>query len=391
MLGVATSAIGGSKEVDIEQRPLFDQLELSGRGVLHPLPQGWVRLQLGGLELPALRGPAAAAGVEIGDGLVDSDLRLRFRGEDGLSIDSGTTFNYLSLSEPPGGPISSWLKLPAPLDTVLFVLRNERGEQKIPLNLRLGSGGLSPVEISRAVATTLGQLIGDALSASPFRIIGGVLDLTGLGFGEPVELSPDSIAVDFEPGQSSFASVAWDGMRPLIDAMRRDESIRIVVQHELGGGDVARAERLANPSEAECLQLVERLRARKREVLRARDVLASDVRASWAVGRENEARAAGERLRALELELAQTESALDSVLALIRPGAERRRDKRTREACLALADVRLAAVRRALLSAGVPRMAQRLDMRRARFALPDASEPGLASGGRVTVTPKQRQ
>ena len=51
-----------------------------------------------GPGLPAFRGPASAARVEIGDGLLDTSLKLRFRDDGGLNINQRTTASYLSLS-----------------------------------------------------------------------------------------------------------------------------------------------------------------------------------------------------------------------------------------------------------------------------------------------------
>ncbi len=55
-----------------------------------------------------------------------------------------------------------------------------------------------------------------------------------------------------------------------------------------------------------------------------------------------------DRARGLELELATVERALDQVLELEREGAERQAERRTRAACVDLANARLEAVRDAI-------------------------------------------
>ena len=375
----------GQAQLGSEQRPLFDEVAVAGRVVLAPEPKGWLKLDLRALELTGLRGLAAQAGVEIGDGVVDSEVEVRLRGPRGLSTETKTTFGYLSVSEPAGGPISRILQLPAPLDTVLFVLKDESGEHVIPLSVAVGADGLSAGALAAAVAKTLGQIIADAISASPFRIVGGVLDLASLGAEEPVEPSQATRGVIFEPGATTFTPAAYAELAPLIELLEAQPAAGLVLQYEPGLDDWNQAERLANPTTEQSLALAAGLRARKRALEERRAALAADAALDLALGSRAASALRAEQLRELERELGTCERALDELLVLLRPGAERRRDKRTQAVCRALAELRLEAVRAALLREPIARMPARVDVRRARIE----GRPEAAASA-VQVTPRAR-
>lgn len=371
------------EEVALEPRPVVDEVALSGRLTLVPQPKGWVKLNVAALELPALRGPARAAGVEIGDGLMTTDVEVRFRGEQGMTTDVDTRFEFLSLSEPADGPISSFLKLPAPLDTVLFVLRNEQGEHEIPLSLAFGPDGLSIAEITRGLSTTLAKVVTDAIAASPFRVVGGVIDLTGLGPGEPVELTDQTVRIPFDPATTTIRASAWDAIEPLREILREDDDVVVVVQHAYGSDDLERIGALANPSPADCLRLGARLRERKRTLAERRQELATTVRARIAIGRLDQADETARELRGVERDIGLVETALDRVYELVRPGAERGAARRTRAAAQTIAELRLEAVRAKLVREGIERIRTRIDVRRPRYGEPTAPD------GSVTLTPKR--
>ena len=208
-LGAAAGALtGGGDDFEVEQRPAFEEIGVSGRLTLFPNPRGFTRLNLRSLELVNFRGVASEAGVELADGLLDTQVDLRLRGEEGLTLGTKTIFSHLSVREPADGPISSYLRLPAPLDTVLFVLRDANEEVVIPLNVRMGSEGLSTGALVGTAVTTLGTLIGEAIASSPMRIVGGVLDMAGLEEQEPIEL-PEG---DFRPAVRSWGHGSRRGL-----------------------------------------------------------------------------------------------------------------------------------------------------------------------------------
>ncbi|MCP5023516.1 MAG: DUF748 domain-containing protein [bacterium] len=373
----SVAALAGSDGVELEQRPVFDELTLRGKMSLGPLPKGWLQMRLRGFELPAIRGMAAQAGVGIGDGLMGESALLHMDGKGGLRISSHTHFSYLSLSEPLGGPISSFLKLPAPLDTVLFVLKDEDGDYSIPLYLSLDEGGASVSTIVAAITESFGLLIGDALASAPMRIVKGVVDLAGID-AEPIELSGDEwVDVPFGAGVVQAPGGMQAQVAPLLEMLRRDATLFLTVEHALGKDDVAQVWVLANPSRSECLELATFYRGRRSDLLRDRDDAAAEVRVAYALGQSEQARSRTAVLKGLDAELGQAESALDRVLERTRDQSERAQLRRTKTAALQVSRRRLARIEAILRSTKVPSIGTRINARRPRFSKSQAKSQGF--------------
>jgi hypothetical protein len=362
--------------------PAFDEITVSGRLAISPRPVGWVKASLSSLALANLKGPAAASGVELEGGTVDVGVDVRMTEDGMVEISTRTSLVDLDLSEAPDGPISRYLSLPAPLDTVVFILRDEAGAIVLPVSFELSEEGISAGEIARVATTTLGRLIGSAVAASPFRVVGTVTDLTGLTGDDAPAGDEDPLAFPFAAGASLLEAPPGDAMRSLAERLVGEPELSITLEHELGRRDLELARRRANPSRADAEALVERLDARQRAVSEERARQVARARGAMAAGLYDEATAARSRIRVLDRDLGLTARALDDVLALLRPGAERQAERRTREACLALGVLRLAAVRQELLRLIPADAADRVRIRRARFQEPQ--EPGA---GRVLATP----
>lgn len=389
LAGATVGALtGGNDEYEIEQRPAFDEISIDGRVQLVPELRGWGKLGVVSMELVNFRGAARDAGVEIGDGVLDTTVRARVQSHT-LSVNTSTQFAYLSISEPPGGPISRYLRLPAPLDSVLFVLRNQDGDVHVPLGVTMPEGDLSTQQVTSEAVKALGAIIADALKSSPMRLLGSVTDTVGLGglFGDDaVDLSGESRAVVFAPGATSPDAEQLEGLRPLRRLMADDDQVAVVLQHEFGRADIERIATLANPSPQQVVALTRHLRQRKARLAEERAGLAATAASEYLVGTSASAQDASLRVRALDRETAELEDALDSLYELLRPGAERRADRRTRTAALEIARQRLAAVQQVLLESGLRAVHLRVDVRRPRYG-----DPELDGGGRVTLTPKVRQ
>lgn len=403
---MADAATLQSKKFEIEQRRVWDLLEVSGRLSLGPEIRGRVSTSLLGLELPAFMGLAAQGGVEIGDGLVDNQVKLRFRSDGGLGINSKTVSSYLSLSEPPGGPISKYLQLPAPLDTVLFLLRNEDGAQEIPVRLDIPEDGVSMGQVAGLAAQTLGLLITDAVSSAPLRVLGPLSDVAGaLGLGG-APLTADSVTLAFDGGAATLAAsrVQWDSaeasgaaaqggpqaQEPLAEAanaLRLNPDLRIVLQASLGAKDLEVAQRIANPSRDVVQAMIQSHRDRKAVIERERSLAAARANAQLAAGSLDLVETTNERLQALDGDRRDTEAALDSLFARIRPGAERRAEMRTRNAAIALGKERMDRVRSRLVELAGPAAGSRIDVRRPRF-VPQREDAPLPDLGVVTITPQ---
>lgn len=380
----ATEMIGqGEDDSSFDSRALFEEFSVNGRLALFPAPKGWTKIELNALELLGFEGAAAKSGVTIGDGVMDSTIAIKLRGEEGIEVESTTNFQHLSLDEPDDGPISRYLALPAPLDAVLFVLKNDDGEQSIPLNFDMGAGGeLSTGELAATATSTLVQIIADAIASSPLRILGSLTDVAGITDDEPEDLSEGTVRLEFGSGDTVLSPEVPSYLEGLLELMDDEDELVVVLQHELSTDDVARAAILANPDPEDCKDLAQRLRQKKRELEDSREILAAETRAYYAVGRAEEAARATEKLRAIDSELGQTEAAIDLLYEFLRPGAERRTDKRTRVTCLEIANRRLELVRQTLITAGIP--SERIDVRGARFQVGE----GVQRGG-VQLIPKR--
>ncbi|MCB9907389.1 MAG: DUF748 domain-containing protein [Planctomycetes bacterium] len=373
---VASAAVG-TKEVKLESRPAFDEFNVRGNLSLGPQPKGWVQARIRGFELPILRGFGKASGVEIKDGLLDEAAMVHMNGAEGVRISSTTNFSYLSLSEPVGGPISSYLKLPAPLDTVLYALKDKDGDQTIPLNIQVQDGGVSTRKVLGAVTSALGNLILEAIASTPMRVLGGVIDLAGLD-SKPVELTGNEwVRIPYAPGEQRFDPELRTRIEDLVQLLRRDPSLQLVVEQGLGSLDVERANVLANPDPESYHELAQAYRRERNEGLDRREALVAQIRMAQALGRVDDAQAQVQALRELDAHLAQTESALDRMLEFTQDLGERAKQRRGRDAALQLARRRQELVGANLRGLRIPSMGNRLDLRRPRFLIEEGAQQGF--------------
>jgi len=385
----AASLAGGDEEEEQEDRPLLEEITVSGKLTLSPRLSGRIKTDISAVELSGFEGPVAGGGVTLDDGILDAGIDLLFNPDGSLDTAARFTMTDLSLSEPADGLISRYLNLPVPLDMVIFLLRDEDGAIEIPLDFHVGVEGMSTGEILSIASTTLGTLIADAVAASPFRVLSTagdivpVEDLLSLG-GDEEEAEP-LLTLGFRPGDT-FVSRAMAGkLEPLVEALSDDEELVATLTHELGAGDVERAGLRADPSRADCIALVARLRQRKAEIIAQHEQVAAQARAAIAAGFDDRARTARDRLGRLERELGLTERSLDEILEFLRPGSERRAVRRMREACIAVGRLRLEAVRallaERLAAEEVTNVAERIRVKRPRF-----TEPAGQDGGSVNIT-----
>lgn len=379
---------GSEEEIRYEQRPFFEEIALTARLTLAPQPKGWARVSVSAFELPGLRGLAREGGVELGDGLLDFNARVRLDGEEGGRVDALTNLAYLSLSEPAGGPISRYLKLPAPLDTVLFALKNDQGEHRLPLSFDIEpGGGLSTAHLSTKASAALLGLITEALASAPLRAVGGVTDVVGIGglFGDDekgAKLAGLTVTLPFSPGSAIIESAERSALAEICEAMDEDPLLELRATHVFGPGDLERAERLASPDSKEAATLLRGLRSRRDELLRRHSERAASARSQLLLGQDALFEATRAELLEINRELGLTENGIDLVAELLRPSSERRRPRRTREAALAIARTRMDSLSRVLLANGVPY--QRVDLRSPRFELPE-TEGGTQVPGKIVL------
>ncbi len=331
------------------QRPAFGDFELQGALSFEPLPSGWAKIGMSGIELANFQGPASQTGVELEGGVFDGRIDVRFEPDGTLNTESLFIFTDLDLSEESGGPIERFLKLPAPLDAVLFVLRDEGGEIDIPLSFDVSPEGLSLGRITQVAITTLGTLIVDAIANSPFRVIGTVGALNPFGGGEEEAAPEEILTLEFRPGTRELSEEARKLVNQLRARLEEEPLLQITLRHELGTLDLQHASRVANPTPEQTRALISEMRRRIDTLETKRGLIATELSAALSMG----ARVAAGELRAqlvsLEAERGRVESALDDVLALLRSGSDRLRERRMRTAALVLASQRLILVQDMLL------------------------------------------
>jgi|GEM_PF-6200195 len=380
----------GSGERKRSERRWLDELVVAGNIAPGQTLEGWVRTELYGFELLALESLAGDNGVEIGGGVVDSDVRVDLRGNDGQRIKSRTTFTTLSVKEPANGPISRFLRLPAPLDVVLWVLRNERGEQVVPLSFTIDDSGVSTTELVRQGTQALVLLITDALAASPLRLGGGLLDIVGFdpfGGDDEVEGAGDPVTLAFDAGATRLDDAAQTALTDVLRVLAADDTVVYRVGHVFSPTDLERARAFAVPDPAASADLASRLEVERDEIVArlayGRERLARLV----ATGADTESLALADELRGEAAELDELERTLDTLYALSVPADERTREKRLRAAAQRLAERRFESVVRELFARDAGKSLERLQFVRPRTSDLDESEDAR---GRLVFTPRGR-
>ncbi|MBL8730593.1 MAG: DUF748 domain-containing protein [Planctomycetes bacterium] len=382
LLGSAAEALTGNADrFAPEQRPLVDEISVAGQLQPFPQPKGQVRAVVNSLELPALRGLAKAGGVDIADGVFDFTLDARLQGAQGVDLRLRPKFTWLSLSEPPGGPISTYLKLPAPLDTVLFALRNDADEHVLPLQLQLPAEGLSGGAVAEAAAEALVRLIADAVASAAFRVGGMVTGAVGLGGA--TDLRSLVATLEFPAGDPLPAG---GSLEPLLAAAADDPELVIVLAHELGHGDLERAAQLASPPPDIVAATVARLRAARAVLERERAELAGRTAALFGAGRVQEAWQQHTLLRQTDDRLGALVRTQEEALRMSMGENERAVRRRTRAAATAMAEARLQSVQQQIAQRFGAAMAQRVEWRPPR----GLETAGLPAGGRVVATVRRR-
>jgi hypothetical protein len=156
----------------------------------------------------------------------------------------------------------------------------------------------------------------------------------------------------------------------------------LTIRHELGGGDVVIAYARANPPAADVAAMAQQLRQRKFALAAERAQLAGQARAQLASLPPPQAQQSLARLRAIDIESAEVERALDQLYDLMRPGADRQATRRTRAAALQMGTERLDAVATMLRPADLPNAKDRVKTVGAQFSPSEAD-----TGGTIVITP----
>jgi hypothetical protein len=324
------------------QGDLFSEVTANGAVSLYPQLNGWAKVSLSGFELTSLKGLAKEQKVTLGAGTFDGDIDLRFLGDGGIDTSTKLVLTDLSLAEPPDGWVHRTLRLPAPLDIIIGALQDQDGSITIPLNLTMREDSINAGQLTAAGSAALLSVVGTSLASAPLKV-GNLLGLGGKSAGQQ-----QSVVVTFLPGYSLPQEI---GQLELLRKRLRDkDSLDATLRNELGSEDIALIAQRVNPSSEDALAVADQLARQKQALLAEQEQAAAGVRATLASGASDSVSVAIERLRRLDRELAETENALDRTYDLLRPGADRQANRRTRAACLAIARARLETVRNFLLA-----------------------------------------
>ncbi len=378
VIGSAGSALAmGKDRHDQELRPLVGDAVVRGKLALVPVLDGEVHMRVDSFELPAIRGLAAGAKIDINDGLLDLTVDATFNGTRGGLIYAVPVFSSLSISEPAGGPISTYLRLPAPLDTVLFLLRDDDGEHRLPVRVVLDNHKLDPSTIRDAAVEAIALLLGKAVGSTPMRALRSVTDLFGLtGKRDPREFDT---GVPFPTGETTAPATDFTAIAELLLA---EPHRRVILRHEPGLGDRDRVAALANPEPTMVLATIGDLRRQRERLLAERLPLATGLAARLTAGRASETFPMQQQLADLDTRLGGLEATLDEALKMLDQDTSGATNRRTREALRDLGEVRMRVVQQRLRDLVGPTDAGRIELRAPR-TLPKADLP---AGGRVLVT-----
>lgn len=362
------------------ETPVMGELNLAGQLQLGKPLVGEVRLQVVQFDLSQLRGPAKSLDITLTEGFFDLETEFVFRKDGQLLGDTLAVFTDLSISEGEDGPIRRLLKLPAPLDAALFLVRDASNAVRIPVEVQLNPEYISLVEITRATIAAMGTVLSTAIINSPLRVGGALTDLVGLTGSEKLVDPEPPVDLSFAPGELTANRSTRNVLDELIARMKREPKLQLVFEHELGQADLEVARRRANPPVERSRQLVEQLRSRRRELIAERPRLAQAAYSSLLAGVHQRSDAALRVLQTTDNELGLIERSLDRLYELIEPGGEHRALKRQREAAVAMARARIDGVIRRITDRGV-------DPARLRVRPPRFSEPTVEGGGHVRVVP----
>jgi hypothetical protein len=349
---------GGARQW--EERDLFAQITANGKISFYPGLNGWAKTSVSGFELSSLEGVAKQFDVTLTQGTFDSEVDARFNPDGSIDTDAHFRTTDLSLSEPSNGPIERILGLNAPLDIAIAAVQGADGGISIPVSLQIRGNHISMEDIFLAFPPAIGSVVATAIVSAPVKVVGAGFSVFGAGPDKKAAEQP--VAITFAPGAVALDEAQRNSIAVLLKRLKEKPSLTLTIRHQLGGGDVELAMQRANPSPADCRDMEHQLLAHKAELLRLRADASGQARAQlMSLGETNSAETL-DRLKAIDQELARTEDALDQVLELLRPGADRQAARRMRAVALDFGRERLDALKGVALVSRVPHIADRINV-----------------------------
>lgn len=364
--------VAGGANTDF--RSVFAEASASGNIKLVPRPQGYIKASLSGLELTALRGLASQYGITITGGTFDGRLDVRMTGGESFVAKAFPTLNEARLREAPNGPIQRIFRLPSPVDVVISTVEDADGSITFPITVPVDAGKLDMNTVVSSAVGSVSRVIGDAMVAAPLKAAKLALMAFGVDVSSARTKGIAPVTMNFDSGESQLTAAQQLQLQGVVQQLKNDPTIVVMLQHSLGSGDIVLAEQRVNPLAEDSLQLADQYRQRKFTLQRQLSEQTGAARVAMAT--QDNAPAALDALRATSIQLKETEDALDQVLDLLRPGADRQAERRTKQAAILLGDLRLRAVQSALLASGLPDVSRRVIKGTARFNADDGSSDG---------------
>ncbi|MEZ6018554.1 MAG: hypothetical protein R3F17_00180 [Planctomycetota bacterium] len=323
----------------LETRSAYDRLELRGRLLGGEQLDGWLQVDVSALELAPLRGLFAPMGIEVGDGLLDGRNTLRFRDGE-LAVDARLTIDHLVARAESEARVQRDLGLPHELRQVLQDLRDADGRLDLPLRFELNQNAAGASQLATSAKRAFAQL------ASTEREVARPMEAVAPRLGDA------RYTVSFGPGSAQLDPAARAALLDWARQTKLAAGEPWELRAGLGSGDSDRTGALTSPPAEPLMELLRNLRLRKAALARKQVDAAALAQSTLLYGTEAEARAAREALRAVELARGETEEAINHVLDLLAPGAERGASRRAHTAEARLAQDRTQAVRDCLEQAG---------------------------------------
>jgi len=348
---------------------------------LYPKPNGWGKISVTGLELAGLRGLAHKYGDTLSRGLFDGTVTVRFREDGSGQLNARLVVTDLALKEAPGGPIAQFFGVGA-IDMVIAGLQDADGSITIPLDLPIKQNRIAMGDIYLDAMGAMTQVMVVAAASAPLKMAAAMGKMMGIeGKKKPTKLPP--VVLAFAPGSSAYDAQSVSRVEQVIRDLQADEHLSVVVQQQFGQDDILRVKERANPSVDEARAIVTELRRKRADLTHLQSEVAGEARGELAAGvAPAVTQATLTRLAAIEREMAQTDDALDSTSDLLRPGADRQANRRTRAAALQLAKERIGVIKTAFNAANLPGASTRVIISPAAFTV----SPGPTGQIVISVT-----
>jgi len=374
LLNSGSVPVRNSKTGVTENRDVFSQIGANGLLSLYPKPKGWIKTNVDGLDLTSLASEAKAFGINLRNGVFDSQVDIKMNGDGWLDTNDHFSVTDLDISEADHGPVQKFLKLAVGLNGLIPVITDDTNAITVPAKIRINANDISDIDgIGGSIGGAIMSVFTKAVAAAPAKL---------LGLTDSKRKPVPPVVVTFRPGAASVSAEDAAALANLTQQMREHNELVVTLRTDLTDSDITVVSALANPSHEYLQQMATQLRADGWQLFRAHVETKEKAQAQLATGSNESASPALVELHQIDRQIAANQDALDDVYALLAPGADKQAPRRTKRASLQLGEGRLQAVLDLLTAAQIPNAVNRIKLTHAT-AKPT---PGVAAGT-VTVTP----